>query len=168
MPRVCDHLVKSLIRLVRQSTTVPNTSNTRAFTAEMSDIGYSPFSSFGHFSSCCHSGARASANPESRDSGFGSSSRPGMTVAMIVLHASRSDVCRADHALQHLAILDEAEIFRDLIIERAGLGVGRVRQPVNAARACQLSPLIDRFDQRPASAESARVLRDEQILQIAI
>src|SRR6476646_11279519 len=38
MPRVSDHLVKSAIRLVRQSTTVPNTSNTSAFTAEVSDM----------------------------------------------------------------------------------------------------------------------------------
>src|SRR5438270_5493079 len=38
MPRVSDHLLKSAIRLVRQSTTVPNTSNTNAFTAERSDM----------------------------------------------------------------------------------------------------------------------------------
>src|SRR5215469_8964569 len=38
MPRVSPHLVKSLIRLVRQSTTVPNTSNTSAFTIERSDM----------------------------------------------------------------------------------------------------------------------------------
>src|SRR5205085_4775918 len=38
MPRSSDHLLKSAIRLVRQSTTVPNTSNTRAFTAEISDM----------------------------------------------------------------------------------------------------------------------------------
>src|SRR6516164_9973277 len=38
MPRLSDHPVKSLIRLVRQSTTVPNTSNTSAFTAETSDM----------------------------------------------------------------------------------------------------------------------------------
>src|ERR1700754_4216870 len=43
MPRVSDHLVKSAIRLVRQSTTVPNTSNTRAFTAEVSDMLHSRF-----------------------------------------------------------------------------------------------------------------------------
>src|SRR6266508_480002 len=38
MPRFSDHCVKSAIRLVRQSTTVPNTSNTNAFTAEISDM----------------------------------------------------------------------------------------------------------------------------------
>src|SRR4249920_3858156 len=42
MPEVSDHLVKSLMRLVRQSTTVPNTSNTSAFTAETSDMVGSP------------------------------------------------------------------------------------------------------------------------------
>src|ERR1700704_4120986 len=38
MPRLSAHLVKSAIRLERQSTTVPNTSNTSAFTAEISDM----------------------------------------------------------------------------------------------------------------------------------
>src|SRR6266404_4846659 len=38
MPRASDHFVKSAIRLERQSTTVPNTSNTSAFTAEISDM----------------------------------------------------------------------------------------------------------------------------------
>src|SRR5690349_6649242 len=38
MPDVSDHLVKSLMRLVRQSTTVPKTSNTRALTADKSDM----------------------------------------------------------------------------------------------------------------------------------
>src|SRR5438445_2174428 len=38
MPRSSDHLLKSAIRLVRQFTTVQNTSNTRAFTAEISDM----------------------------------------------------------------------------------------------------------------------------------
>ena len=38
MPRVSPHAVKSAIRLLRQSTTVPNTSNTRALTAEISDM----------------------------------------------------------------------------------------------------------------------------------
>src|SRR6266545_209018 len=42
MPEVSDHLVKSLMRLVRQSTTVPNTSNTSAFTADTSDMRASP------------------------------------------------------------------------------------------------------------------------------
>src|ERR1700675_1439577 len=43
MPDVSDHFVKSAIRLVRQSTTVPNTSNTSAFTAEISDMVASLF-----------------------------------------------------------------------------------------------------------------------------
>jgi hypothetical protein len=48
-----------LIRLVRQSTTVPNTSNTSALTAEISDI-LTPFFSLFHLS---FRGAQ-SANPE--------------------------------------------------------------------------------------------------------
>src|ERR1700710_1178875 len=62
MPRVSDHLVKSAIRLVRQSTTVPNTSDTRAFTADTSDMALSHF----YFR---HSGMRLGAqarNPYSR------------------------------------------------------------------------------------------------------
>src|SRR5438445_12283117 len=38
MPRFSDHLVKSAIKLERTSTTVPNPSNTSAFTAETSDM----------------------------------------------------------------------------------------------------------------------------------
>src|SRR5947207_12165711 len=53
MPRFPDHFVKSAIRLVRQSTTVPNTSNTSAFTAEISDM-LTPFVLF--VSSFRHSG----------------------------------------------------------------------------------------------------------------
>src|SRR5258708_6551858 len=50
MPRLSDHFVKSAIRLVRQSTTVPNTSNTIALTAERSDMLAPCFFYF------CHSG----------------------------------------------------------------------------------------------------------------
>src|SRR5229473_3294682 len=46
MPRFSDHLEKSAIRQVRQSTTVPNTSNTSAFTAEISDM-FTPCFVFG-------------------------------------------------------------------------------------------------------------------------
>src|ERR1700710_712875 len=49
MPLFSDHLVKSAIRLVRQSTTVPNTSNTRAFTFGMSLIVSSLFSQAAEF-----------------------------------------------------------------------------------------------------------------------
>src|SRR5258706_9794442 len=38
MPRFSPHPVKSAIRLVRQSTTVPNTTNPSAFPAEISDM----------------------------------------------------------------------------------------------------------------------------------
>src|SRR5436190_10364030 len=44
MPRLSDHLVKSSIKLLRQSTQVPNTSNTSAFTSEISAMASLPFS----------------------------------------------------------------------------------------------------------------------------
>src|SRR6266550_5074324 len=77
MPRVFDHLVKSLIRLVRQSTTVPNTSNTNAFTAAISDM-LTPFFSFGSSFRGDANGSGllagpmtgSASNPESRGSGF--------------------------------------------------------------------------------------------------
>src|SRR5476651_1472407 len=104
MPRVFDHLVKSAIRLERQSTTVPNTSNTSAFTAEISDMFASnPFSCTTYSG---HSGMRHLAqarNPysdASMDSGF-------------ALRAPRND------DLQHLSVLNEAEIVGNLVIERA-------------------------------------------------
>src|SRR5260370_35551931 len=77
MPRVSPHLVKSAIRLVRQSTTVPNTSNTSAFTAEISDMVASP-------SQFVIPGWAEGPDPESRDSGFASSTRPGMTPSIQV------------------------------------------------------------------------------------
>src|ERR1700733_1728031 len=43
MPRVSPHVVKSAIRLERQSTMVPKTSNTSAFTAETSDMSISSY-----------------------------------------------------------------------------------------------------------------------------
>src|SRR4051794_11985191 len=47
MPRPFAHHMKSVIRLVRQSTTVPNTSKTSALTAERSDavvmLGFADF-----------------------------------------------------------------------------------------------------------------------------
>src|ERR1700748_16556 len=122
MPRVSPHLVKSAIRLVRQSTTVPKTSNTSAFTAEISD----------------------------------------MTTPLLLLfliERTRS---------KHLAILDETEIFRDLIVEDAGLRIGGVRQPVHPTGAGGFGPLVDRLDQRPAEAVTTPALADKQILQIAV
>src|SRR6202011_2421833 len=68
MPRFSDHLVKSAIRLLRQSTTVPNTSNTSAFTAEISDMS-APCLLFSAHSQPRHSGMRQLAqarNPYSR------------------------------------------------------------------------------------------------------
>src|SRR3954454_1900203 len=63
MPRCSPHLVKSAIRLVRQSTTVPNTSNTSAFTAETSDM-VAPFVVFWSLSSSFRD-APPGAGPES-------------------------------------------------------------------------------------------------------
>src|ERR1700682_4033054 len=66
MPEVSDHLVKSLIRLVRQSTQVPNTSNTSAFTPEISDMVTPVFVLVGFVIPGWSEGP----DPESRDSGF--------------------------------------------------------------------------------------------------
>jgi hypothetical protein len=66
-----------LIRLVRQSTTVPNTSNTSAFTADTSDMRASPLFFF-----FCHSGAMRSIEP-------GISRFSGAQLRTIV-HASRA------------------------------------------------------------------------------
>src|SRR5450759_1197780 len=99
MPRLSAHLVKSAIRLERQSTTVPNTSNTSAFTAEISDMS-NPCSL-----PICHSEMRPrGADPEFRDSGF-------------ALRAPRND----DLLLEHLAILHEAGDVGDLIVENPRL-----------------------------------------------
>src|SRR4051812_5413540 len=46
----------------------------------------------------CHSGARVSVNPESRDSGFGASRRPGMTAKYI---ASIQCAAEAGHGDRH-------------------------------------------------------------------
>src|SRR6266436_2253489 len=119
MPRVSDHLVKSLIRLVRQSTTVPNTSNTSAFTAEMSDM-LAPCFLFLSFR-----GAR-SANPESRDSGSGATHHPGMTaliqVEFLHLPVLRLDVTHraGDGAHHHGLGLDHVLLELDARKQRAG------------------------------------------------
>src|SRR5260221_14213027 len=67
MPRLSAHLVKSAIRLERQSTTVPNTSNTSALTAEISDM-FTPVFVFLRFRFFRHSGASEARarNPYSR------------------------------------------------------------------------------------------------------
>src|SRR5215207_6664313 len=102
MPDVSDHLVKSLIRLVRQSTTVPNTSNTSAFTADTSDMRGPPVFSFRH------SGAMRSIEPGiSRFQvwSFGPSRNDGSLVEMelIQLPVLRLDVAHraGDRAHHH-------------------------------------------------------------------
>src|SRR3979411_625089 len=142
MPRFSDHLVKSAIRLERQSTTVPNTSNTSAFTAEISDISTPCFySSFRD--------APLGADPESRD--------PGSFASLTGRNTSR-----------HLAILHETGGISDLIVENARLCIGGLRQPVHPAGACLLRLLIHGLDQRPPQPETAGAFRDKQILQITV
>src|SRR5258708_5236751 len=103
MPRLSAHAVKSPIRLVRQSTTVPNTSNTSAFTAEISDM-FAPFSN-------CHSGAMRSIEP-------------GISRFRVrVFDAPRNDSLSS----KHLAVLDESEIVGNLVVERTRLHVARLR-----------------------------------------
>src|ERR1700761_456291 len=96
-PRFTDHAVKSAIKLERQSTTVPNTSNTSAFTAEISDMPV----------------------PRSR-------------------RCSR---------LKHLAVLDEAEIVGNLVVDRARLRIVGLRQPIDPARIRRRGLRVDLLDQ---------------------
>src|SRR5437899_4547398 len=129
MPRVSDHLVKSAIRLVRQSTTVPNTSNTSAFTAEVSDMSASPF-----FNPSFR-GAR-SATPESRDSGFDAAHRPGMTISIEVeffqLAVIGLDVTHGagDRAHHHCLGLDDILAELDAREQRTIGDAGRGEQAV--------------------------------------
>jgi hypothetical protein len=72
-----------LIRLVRQSTTVPNTSNTSAFTADTSDMRGPPVFSFRH------SGAMRSIEPGIH---FAYSSADGWILwCAIAHHSSRQE-----------------------------------------------------------------------------
>src|SRR5712671_2706866 len=153
MPRLSDHFVKSSIRLVRQSTQVPNTSNTSAFTAETSDMSAPCV--------CCrYSGAMRSIEPGiSRFSGAQLRTivrplrvRPGMTVTFS----------------KHLAVLDEPEIVRNPIIESPGLRVARLRKPIDAARVRRPGSVVNGFDQCTSKPSAARGLCDKQIFQIAV
>src|SRR5665213_756579 len=152
MPRAAPHSVKSAIRLERQSTTVPNTSNTRAFTFDTSDIIALPaLSSF-----------RDGSQDQTRNLEiprcaivhlrFDASHRSGMT-----------SLCS-----KYLSILNETKILGDLIEENAGLRIGGVGQPVHPVGAGRFRASVDRLDQRPSDAEAARAVVDEQILQIAV
>ena len=61
-----------------------------------------------------------------------------------------------------LAVLDEAEILRDLIVENARLRIRLMRQPVDAGRARLPRLGVDRLDQRAANAEAAGAVGDER------
>src|SRR3981189_2433557 len=75
MPRLSAHLVKSAIRVERQSTTVPNTSNTSALTAEISDM-FTPFFVF-----------------LERDD-FSSNRQPALSFCLSMISAQTLRVCR--------------------------------------------------------------------------
>src|SRR4051812_30344551 len=115
MPRFSDHLVKSAIRLLRQSTTVPNTSNTRAFTSSVWFIVF-PF--------------------DARPAGFiiarSACDKAIQTLLAAFWIASLSLAMTV--GLQHLPVLNESQIIRDLVIKRAGPRIVRLRHPIHPAR----------------------------------
>src|SRR6202051_2778574 len=145
MPRVPAHLVKSAIRLERQSTTVPNTSNTSAFTAEISDM-FDPFQT---------SSFRDGPKDQTRNLEI-----PGSLATL----APRND----GKSSQHLAVLDESEMVGNLIVKCARLRVARLCQPIHPARTRRLGLLVHRFDQRASPRTATHTFRDEQILKIAV
>src|SRR6185503_2321604 len=76
----------------------------------------------------CHSGARVSANPESRDSGFASSRRPGMTSILIDdPHRHRTDA--ADEIriepLHRTCDVEAQVALQDLLPENTQLLLGK-------------------------------------------
>src|SRR5689334_6837978 len=77
---------------------------------------------------CCRSGARASANPEPRDSGFDASHRPGMTTASSTHHphwqrADAADEIRIE-ALHWPGNLEAQIALQNLLPENAELLLG--------------------------------------------
>src|ERR1043166_5563921 len=80
----------------------------------------------------------------------------------LALRAPRND------SLENFPVLDESEIIGDLVIERAGLRVARLGQPVHPAGARRLGLAVNLLDQRAANAPAAGVLGDEQVLEIAV
>src|SRR3984893_9386610 len=136
MPRVSDHLEKSAIRLVRQSTTVPNTSNTSAFTADKSDM-LAPC-----FFLLSFRGARSSylrcaiAHRGISNSGFDAAHRPGMTASIEVeflqLAVLGLDVTHrtGDRTHHHGLDLDYIHAELDARQQRAGGDAGCGKQAV--------------------------------------
>src|SRR3981189_2504745 len=57
--------------------------------------------------------------------------------------------------LKDLPVLNESQIVRDLVIQRAGLRVARLRQPIHPARAGRLGLAVDLFDQGPPKPAAA-------------
>src|SRR5207302_9658123 len=129
MPRRSDHLVKSAIRLERQSTTVPNTSNTSAFTADNSDMS-TPCSFVIPRCAIAHCGCanRARVYPSSADMIVQvGNSRPGWrrlqmcgcTSGNLEIPGSFASLTPPNdsNSSKYLAVLDESEIVSNLIVE---------------------------------------------------
>src|SRR5215510_11064250 len=115
MPRFSDHFVKSLIRLVRQSTQVPNTSKTSAFTPEMSDMVATSFLSF-------------------RD-GPKDQTRNLEVPQCAIAHWGSMLRIAPERRLEFLPILHEAWPVCDLVVEQLRGFVGLVGHPIETAGA---------------------------------
>src|SRR5690242_4820493 len=137
MPRLLPHLVKSSIRLVRQSTTVPNTSNTSAFTFEVSNMFFSNPSGM----------VRGIRRGISR-SGFDATRSPGKTrfsiqIEFIELTMFGSDVANgAGHRAHDDGFgLDHAFAELDAGKQRSGGDAGCGKQ---AVASCHVLDLVNR------------------------
>src|ERR1700704_666562 len=75
---------------------------------------------------------------------------------------------RAESLSKKLTILDEAGTLRQPVVERAGVRIGLMGEPVDAARARGPCSVLDRQDQRASEPKIARAFGDEQILEIAV
>src|SRR5687767_6756935 len=69
---------------------------------------------------------------------------------------------------KQLAVLDEAAAGRELVIERLGGGVGFVGEPIDPARPLRLRSFVHGLDQGASGAAATRLLRREEILEIAV
>src|SRR5262249_60441066 len=65
---------------------------------------------------------------------------------------------------EHLAVLNEPRVFRELVIERASNRVALVREPIDAARARRARLLLYCLDPCAAKAKLAGLLRHQQVL----
>jgi hypothetical protein len=64
-------------------------------------------------------------------------------------------------------VLDEAEVLRHLVVQRAARRVGGMSQPVDALAALLLRQVVHGEDQRAADAVPAFVGIGEQVIQVA-